>query len=116
MERVIGIGGYFLRANNPEALLGWYRDCLGLAIDEHGLWQPPAGPTVFATFASDSDYFGNHSQQTMLNLRVGDLAAMLQQLRDLGVVINGTDEMAGVGKFAWITDPEGNRIELWQVA
>jgi predicted enzyme related to lactoylglutathione lyase len=117
MERVLGIGGYFLRASDPAALSAWYRDCLGLDIDEHGLWQPEAGPTVFAAFEAETDYFGSRSQQTMLNFRVRDVEAMLRQLRDKGA--NTADEvqdMQGVGRFGWVTDPEGNRIELWEPA
>jgi predicted enzyme related to lactoylglutathione lyase len=117
MERVLGIGGYFVRAADPTALGAWYRECLGLDADEHGLWLQDAGPTVFATFESDSDYFGSRTQQTMLNFRVRDLDAMLAQLRAKGAdVANETQEMAGVGRFGWVTDPEGNRIELWQPA
>ena len=59
MERVLGIGGYFLRAADPAALSAWYRDCLGLDADDNGLWRQEPGPTVFATFASDTDYFGS---------------------------------------------------------
>ena len=115
MERVLGIGGYFLRATDPVALSAWYRERLGLDVDEHGLWQPAAGPTVFATFESDTDYFGSRTQQTMLNFRVSDLDAMLAQLRAHGAdVAETTEEMEGVGRFGWVTDPEGNRIELWQ--
>jgi predicted enzyme related to lactoylglutathione lyase len=115
MERVVGIGGVFLRASDPVALHEWYRDCLGLDVDEHGLWQPAAGPTVFATFERDTDYFGSPSQQVMLNFRVDDLDAMLAQLRAKGAdVAEGTQEMDGVGRFSWVTDPEGNRVELWQ--
>ena len=69
MERVLGIGGYFLRAADPVALGEWYRDCLGLDFNNHGLWHPEEGPTVFATFESDTDYFGSRDQQTMLNFR-----------------------------------------------
>ena len=117
MERVLGIGGYFLRASDPEALSTWYREALGLDVDEHGLWQPAAGPTVFATFAADTDYFGARSQQTMLNFRVRDLDAMLAQLRARGAdVATETEEMDGVGRFGRVTDPEGNRIELWEPA
>ncbi|WP_037603410.1 VOC family protein [Streptacidiphilus rugosus] len=117
MERVLGIGGYFLRTTDPTALAAWYRDCLGLDIDEHGLWQPDAGPTVFATFEADTDYFGSRTQQTMLNFRVRDLDAMLAQLRESGAdVAADTQDMAGVGRFGWVTDPAGNRIELWQPA
>jgi len=117
MERVVGIGGVFLRASDPVALNAWYRDCLGLDADEHGLWQPAAGPTVFATFERDTDYFGSRGQQVMLNFRVDDLDAMLAQLRASGAdVAADTQEMDGVGRFGWVTDPEGNRVELWQPA
>ena len=117
MEHVLGIGGYFLRAADPAALTAWYRDCLGLDADENGLWQPGAGPTVFAAFESDTGYFGAPTQQTMLNFRVRDLDAMLAQLKDRGAdVADEPQEMEGVGRFGWVTDPEGNRIELWQPA
>jgi predicted enzyme related to lactoylglutathione lyase len=117
MERVLGIGGYFIRAADPAALGAWYRESLGLDLDEHGQWRPDAGPTVFATFESGTDYFGSGAQQTMLNFRVRDLDAMLEQLRSKGAdVAAGTQEMDGVGRFGWVTDPEGNRIELWQPA
>jgi predicted enzyme related to lactoylglutathione lyase len=117
MERVLGIGGYFLRAADPAALSAWYRDCLGLDADENGLWHQAAGPTVLATFESGTDYFGSRAQQTMLNFRVRDLDAMLAQLRSNGAdVAEETQDMQGVGRFGWVTDPEGNRIELWEPA
>jgi predicted enzyme related to lactoylglutathione lyase len=115
MERVLGIGGYFLRAGDPAALGAWYRNVLGLDADEHGEWRQDAGPTVFATFEHETDYFGSHAQQTMLNFRVRDLDAMLAQLHANGAdVAVETQDMDGVGRFGWVTDPEGNRIELWQ--
>ena len=117
MERVVGIGGHFLRAADPVALSAWYRESLGLDADEMGLWQQEAGPTVFAAFDADTDYFGRREQQVMLNFRVRDLDAMLAQLRAAGAdVVEETQEMEGVGRFGWVTDPEGNRIELWQPA
>lgn len=117
MERVLGIGGYFMRAADPSALSAWYRECLGLDADDHGLWQQEAGMTVFAAFEADTDYFGSASQQNMLNFRVRDLDAMLAQLRAKGAdVAEETQDMDGVGRFGWVTDPEGNRIELWQPA
>ena len=117
MERVLGIGGYFLRAADPVALGAWYRECLGLDADENGLWQPGAGPTVFAAFESDTSYFGSAAQQSMLNFRVRDLEAMLAQLRAKEAdVVPETQDMEGVGRFGWVTDPEGHRIELWQPA
>ena len=115
MERVLGIGGYFLRADDPTALRAWYRDCLGL--DPHGedVWRQEAGPTVFAPFESGTDYFGSPTQRTMLNFRVRDLDSMLAQLRSLGAdVADETQDMDGIGRFGWVTDPEGNRVELWQ--
>jgi predicted enzyme related to lactoylglutathione lyase len=117
MEHVLGIGGYFIRAADPTALGAWYRDCLGLGADEHGLWQQEPGPTVFAPFEAGTDYFGARSQQTMLNFRVRDLDAMLAQLREKGAAVaEETQDMDGVGRFGWVTDPEGNRVELWQPA
>jgi predicted enzyme related to lactoylglutathione lyase len=74
-------------------------------------------PTVFATFESETDYFGSHAQQAMLNFRVRDLDAMLAQLRAQGAdVAKETQDMEDVGRFGWVTDPEGNRVELWQPA
>jgi predicted enzyme related to lactoylglutathione lyase len=115
MEHVVGVGGTFIRATDPAALGAWYRDVLGIQADEHGLWQQEAGPTVFAAFDADTDYFGSRTQQVMLNLRVRDLDAMLAQLRAAGAdVSDETQEADGIGRFGWVTDPEGNRIELWQ--
>jgi predicted enzyme related to lactoylglutathione lyase len=117
MERVLGIGGYFMRATDPAALGAWYRDCLGLNADENGIWTQEPGMTIFATFESDTDYFGSPSQRTMMNVRVRDLDAMLAQLRAADAdVSEETQDMEGVGRFGWVTDPEGNRIELWQPA
>jgi predicted enzyme related to lactoylglutathione lyase len=117
MERVMGIGGHFMRAAHPAALTAWYRDVLGLDFSEYGEWAQQAGPTVFAAFEADTDHFGSPAQQVMINFRVRDLDAMLGQLRAAGVdVAAETQEMDGVGRFGWVTDPEGNRIELWQPA
>ncbi|MEU5695074.1 VOC family protein [Actinosynnema sp. NPDC020468] len=117
MERVLGIGGYFIRAQDPAALGAWYRDHLGLDADDTGVWRPEPGPTVFAPFEAGTDYFGSPTQQTVLNFRVRDLDAMLAQLRAHGdTVAEETQDMEGVGRFGWVTDPEGNRVELWQPA
>ena len=119
MERVTGIGGYFLRAADPKAMTAWYRDVLGVDFGDHGLWQQPAGPTVIGLFEADTDYFGTRPegqdrQQTMLNFRVGDLDAMIAQLREAGAEVDDqTQQMDGIGRFGWVTDPEWNRIELW---
>jgi predicted enzyme related to lactoylglutathione lyase len=117
MERVLGIGGYFMRAADPTALTDWYRECLGLDADENGLWRQEPGPTVFSTFEAGTDYFGSPAQQAMLNFRVRDLEAMLRQLRSRGAdVAEEIEDLAGVGRFGWVTDPEGNRVELWEPA
>ncbi|WP_167193036.1 VOC family protein [Brevibacterium pigmentatum] len=120
MERVTGIGGYFLRASDPEAMTTWYRDVFGVDFGDHGLWQQPEGPTVIGFFEADTDYFGTRPegqdrQQTMLNFRVADLDAMIAQLRVAGAEVDDqTQQMDGIGRFGWVTDPEGNRIELWE--
>ena len=112
---MLGVGGYFLRAADPAALGAWYRECLGLDADENGVWRQEDGMTVFATFDSDTGYFGSRTQQMMLNFRVRDLDAMLAQLREKGADVAGEPQvMERVGRFGWVTDPEGNRIELWQ--
>jgi len=94
------------------ALGAWYRDCLGLDADENGVWRQGAGPTVFAAFEPDTDYFGSPDQKTMLNFRVREPDAMLAQLRTQGAdVARETQDVQGVGRFGWVTDPEGNRVE-----
>jgi predicted enzyme related to lactoylglutathione lyase len=115
MERVTGIGGFFFRAKDPAALMSWYTENLGVTDFNAELWQQEAGPTVFAPFESETKYFGRMDQQTMVNFRVRDLDAMLVQLRANGADVDEElQDMEGVGRFAWVTDPEGNRIELWQ--
>ncbi|WP_026075401.1 VOC family protein [Cellulomonas massiliensis] len=116
MTHVTGIGGYFLRAADPEALVAWYRDVLGLPTDRHGQWEQEAGPSVLAAFPADTDAFGS-DQRTMLNLRVRDLDGLLAQLRERGAVVSDqVEEMAGVGRFGRVADPEGNVVELWEPA
>ena len=114
MQRVLGIGGYFMWAADPAALGVWYRDCLGLDADDNGLWRQGAGPTVFATFESETDYFGSPAQQTMINFRVPDLDAMLAKSRQGSRRGQREQDMEGVGRFGWVIDPEGNRVSLWK--
>ena len=117
MERILGIGGYFIRAADPASLSTGYQEKLGLDIDEAGWWRQDEGLTVVATFESETEYFGSKSQQSMINFRVRDLDAMLQQLRDMGANVDAqAHDVKGIGKFGWVTDPEGNRVELWQPA
>jgi predicted enzyme related to lactoylglutathione lyase len=122
MARVTGIGGIFLRARDPKALSQWYADNLGVQLSDYGgatfLWtdEIPAttGMTTWSLFPADTKYFGSPTQQAMVNYRVDDLDGLLVQLKAAGVTIDPKREDADYGRFAWITDPEGNRIELWQ--
>jgi predicted enzyme related to lactoylglutathione lyase len=120
MERVTGIGGVFMRARDPATLARWYTDHLGLdsvSESEDVVWWQEAGPTVFAPFAADTDYFGPSGQGWMMNFRVPDLDAMLAQLRAAGADVDEKVEvMDGIGRFGWASDPEGNRFELWEPA
>jgi predicted enzyme related to lactoylglutathione lyase len=123
MARVTGIGGIFLKARDPQALAAWYSRHLGVELSaghfgKNFLWtdEVPAttGMTVWSLFPADSSYFGAGLQTAMVNYRVDDLDALLDQLRAADVVIDPKREDYDYGRFAWITDPEGNRVELWQ--
>jgi predicted enzyme related to lactoylglutathione lyase len=117
-ERVQGIGGVFFRSRDPEALAAWYAQHLGIDIDPSygGASFPGADGTytVWSSFPADTDYFGESGQGFMVNYRVGDLDAMLQQLRSAGVRVDDDVEDSDSGRFAWAYDLEGNRFELWQ--
>ncbi len=109
---VTGIGGVMFRAKDPEALSAWYKKHLGI---DKLKWKQQAGPTVFAPSASGTEYFGNKSQQFLLNFRVDDLDRTLKKLRANNIKIaKDVEDYKGVGRFAWIEDLEGNRVELWQ--
>lgn len=115
MQRVTGIGGFFFRARDPAGLAAWYEANLGISsMDTAWSWSQQAGPTVFAPFPTDTDYFGRLEQQTMLNFRVDDLDAMLEQLRAAGATVDDDVAEASYGRFGHAVDPEGNRFELWQ--
>lgn len=123
---VIGMGGYFFRAEDPPKLKAWYREHLGVGggcgTDEKGesnewVWFTQGGPMVFEPFKKDSDYFPAE-KTAMVNLRVTDLDGLLAGLRDAGIEIITKEEWdsMGIGRFARIHDPEGNPIELWEPA
>jgi len=126
MARVTGIGGIFLRARDPKALSAWYAQNLGIVLSDYGgatfLWsdEVPAttGSTTWSLFPENTKYFGPGTaagpQAAMVNYRVDDLDALLEQLKAAGVTIDPKREDASYGRFAWIVDPEGNRVELWQ--
>jgi len=118
MEKVAGIGGLFFRAENPGQLAQWYEEHLGIpqvptSYDEDS-WGQEAGPTVFAPFSMDTEYFGRPEQAWMINFRVRDLAAMVAQLQAAGIEVQVDPEEYPNGVFARLHDPEGNPIELWE--
>jgi catechol 2,3-dioxygenase-like lactoylglutathione lyase family enzyme len=121
MEKVTGIGGVFIRTRDPERMAQWYRDHLGIDTKDgyiRFLWQSPERPaekgcTVWSLFPGDTDYFGPTNPAFMINYRVANLDRMLDQLRAAGITIEKVEDY-NYGRFSWITDPEGNRIELWE--
>jgi predicted enzyme related to lactoylglutathione lyase len=120
MERVLGVGGIFFKARDPKALAEWYQANLGVTLETGQTCAilKSTGPdemTVWSTFPDDTEYFDCPSP-FMLNYRVGDLDAMLAQLRAAGAKVDEKVEDYGYGRFGWATDPEGNRFELWQAA
>ena len=123
MRRVTGIGGIFFKAKDPDALRAWYKAHLGIDVQEWGgtafPWADEAGnavkgTTVWSIGAADGDYFAPSTAPFMVNYRVADLAALLAALRAEGCnVLEKTDD-SEYGKFGWVIDPEGNKLELWQ--
>lgn len=120
MEKVTGIGGMFFRAKDPAALAAWYEEHLGVSRVPTDYDTPPwmqnAGPTVFAPFSADTDYFGRPEQAWMINFRIDDMDAMVAQLEAAGIEVEQDQAEYPNGRFARIYDPEGNPIELWEPA
>jgi catechol-2,3-dioxygenase len=124
MKRVVGIGGVFFKSKEPKKLQAWYQKHLGLEPDAYGgiIFHCPAAEeerqtaqTVWSLFPSDTTHFDPSSAPFMINYRVADLAGLLEQLKSEGVEVERTEDHE-YGKFGWIMDPEGNRIELWEPA
>ena len=115
MEKVLGIGGLFFRAKDPESLSRWYTTHLGIDISD-AVWQQAGGPTIFCPFKYDTRYFGRPEQQWMVNFRVASLDAMIAQLQSHGIDVEVRPEEwdSEVGRFARIHDAEGNPIERWE--
>lgn len=124
MKRAIGIGGIFFKSENPKELAAWYQQHLGIKIEQFGgavlTWQQqvndnPSAYTVWSPFKADTQYFNPSQNEFMVNFVVEDLDSLIALLRDEGVEISGeptTD--TNFGKFGWIMDPEGRKIELWE--
>ena len=123
MARVKGIGGIFFKTRNLEAQKKWYEKHLGLDCGEEGCvvfkWRQEedperSGSTVWSPFPADTQYFSPGTASFMINYRVDNLRKVLDQLRKEGVQVDDKIEESEFGKFGWIQDPEGNRIELWE--
>ncbi|MBI1805732.1 MAG: VOC family protein [Ignavibacteria bacterium] len=122
MKRVTGIGGIFFKSNDPTNMREWYRIHLGIESGNDGAsfeWREKEHPerigyTVWSPFPGDTTYFNPSKAPFMINYRVADLDVLLDQLRQEGVPVEDRIEEYEYGRFAWIMDPEGNRIELWE--
>ena len=122
MQKVTGIGGVFFKARNPQQLMEWYDQHLGLQFnngfiqfkwaDDQGNKTP--GSTTFAIFKEESTYFNQGEKPYMINFRVSDLRALLTELREKGVTVSEDIQEYDFGRFGWTIDPEGNKIELWE--
>jgi catechol 2,3-dioxygenase-like lactoylglutathione lyase family enzyme len=118
--RITGVGGVFFKAKDPKALAAWYRDVLGLPLEAWGgaalRYDAPKHPPalIWSTFPASTTYFAPSTGEFMINYAVDDLDAFLTRLSAKGVaVLKRADDDAN-GRFAWILDPEGNKIELWE--
>lgn len=122
MARVTGVGGVFLKSRDPKALTAWYATHLGIQMTAYGGIEFPwtdevpkgTGTTAWSAFPADTPYFGAGTQTAMINYRVDDLDALLVALEAAHVSIDPKRDNSEFGRFAWITDLDGNRIELWQ--
>lgn len=124
MKRAIGIGGIFFKSDNPKELAAWYKKHLGINIEAWGgavmKWpdmvkENPGAYTVWNAFKADTDYFSPSTNEFMVNFVVANLDALLPILKTEGVELVGEPmNDANFGKFAWIMDPEGRKVELWE--
>jgi predicted enzyme related to lactoylglutathione lyase len=123
MKRVTGIGGIFFQAKDPVALRVWYQEHLGIDVQEWGgtafTWtdgagNPTMGTTVWSIGSAGDETFAPSTSVFMINYRVEDLATLLQALREEGCTVLEKTDDSEFGKFGWVMDPEGNKVELWQ--
>ncbi len=123
MRRVTGIGGIFIKSKDPQRLRAWYREHLGIPVEEWGgasfRWQTPEHPnpdgtTVWSVMPAESKYFDPSPAPFMVNYRVEDLHALLATLRAERCEVDEKVEESEFGKFGWVMDPDGNRVELWE--
>jgi predicted enzyme related to lactoylglutathione lyase len=120
MQKVTGIGGVFIKAKDPKALAAWYQQHLGIGFGNNSHvvfnWKDDSdsGMTVFSFFKEENAYFDPSEKSYMINFRVKDLSALLEELKKENVWMEEKTQEYDYGKFAWIMDPEGNKIELWE--
>ena len=123
MKRVTGIGGIFFSARDPVASRAWYRKHLGIDVQEWGGtafgWvdsdgNPAKGTTIWSVGPADGKHFAPSAAPFMINYRVDDLPALLKALRDEGCDVLDKMDDSEYGKFGWVMDPDGNKVELWQ--
>ena len=117
-EKVTGIGGLFFRAKDPKVLAKWYSDHLGVDLVPSKAgdspWRQEAGPCAFQPFSETTTYFGDSTKRWMVNFRVGNMDRMAAQLRAAGITVEVDPKVYPNGRFARLSDPEGNPIELWE--
>ena len=119
-KRVTGLGGFFFKTKDPKKIKDWYGKHLGLPVDDYGCtfkWKDQEGKdclTQWSPFKDDTEYFQPSEKQFMMNFRVENLHELLATLKEEGVTVVGEVEEYDYGKFGWILDPEGNKIELWE--
>ena len=121
MKRVTGIGGIFFKSKDPDGLREWYRKHLGIEAESWGAtfrWRDDpradSGSTAWSVMPETTKYFQPSDKPFMINFRVADLTSLLEQLRAEGVAVDDKMDESEFGKFGWIMDPDGNRLELWE--
>lgn len=119
-NRVTGLGGFFFKTKDPNAIKQWYNKHLGLNTDQYGCtfwWKDKEGQdcsTQWSPMKEDTSYFKPSKSPFMMNFRVGNLEELLKVLEQEGVTVLGEMEEHSYGKFGWILDPDGNKLELWE--
>jgi predicted enzyme related to lactoylglutathione lyase len=123
MKRVTGIGGIIFKAKDPKAMQSWYKKHLGIDVQEWGGttfdWtdtdgKPVGGTTAWSIVSDDSDACGTGAASFMVNYRVADIHALLKALKEEGCTTSEKSDDTEYGKFGWVIDPEGNKVELWE--
>jgi len=124
MAKVIGVGGVFFQSADPEGLMAWYAETLGMTINDYGGADflhadsgqafPQGARTIFTGFKDTTEYFAPSTKPFMINLMIDDMDGMLARLKEKGVPLVGEPMDESYGRFAWVMDPNGTKIELWQ--